>query len=303
MATLANPSESPKPAGGPKSSVPSTAQATYATYVDAQLDRTRDQLRFIETSSEAVVLALLVLAYIGLGVLADHWLIEGGLGTLGRTFACLGLVAGVVIYFCLRILPWMVNRINPLYAAAEIERSQPTIKNSLINFLFLRRTPPPPGVMHAVEQRAAADLSHAPLDAVVDRSRLLRGAVVLLAFTALACGYKLLSPKDPFRSVTRIMFPWANLAPPTRVAISDVAPGDAAVYVGDELTVKAKVSGVRLNEPVKAIFTSRDGAIVERPIVMKRAEAGNEYSVALPDEPGGLSGDVDYYLAAGDVRT
>jgi len=71
--------------------------------------------------------------------------------------------------------PLLVRAINPEYAARTIEEATPTLKNSLINFLMLRheRSSLREIVYQAVERQAAQDIAAVPVEAAVDRSRLI----------------------------------------------------------------------------------------------------------------------------------
>ena len=49
-----------------------------------------------------------------------------------------------------------------------------------------------------------------PVEATVDRSRLIRAGYVLCAVMALFAAYKIFSPKDPFQTIARVALPWAD---------------------------------------------------------------------------------------------
>ena len=100
-------------------------------------------------------------------------------------------------------------------------------------------------VFQAVEQKAATDIAAVPVESTVDRSRLIRAGYVLCGVMALFAAYKILSPKDPSQSVARGLAPWADIARPSRVSISDVQPGSAEVYLGQTQPISAIVSGNR----------------------------------------------------------
>ena len=62
----------------------------------------------------------------------------GRAGILGRFALWILLVATAGAYVLVHLWPAITRRINPLFAAATIENSKPSLKNSLINFLLLR---------------------------------------------------------------------------------------------------------------------------------------------------------------------
>ena len=76
------------------------------------------------------------------------------------------LLAAGGTYFVIKLWPAIAYRINPIFAAETIEKSKPSLKNSLINFLLLRghEREVAPIVYRAMEQRAAADLKQVQVD-------------------------------------------------------------------------------------------------------------------------------------------
>ena len=112
----------------------------------------------------------------------DSWVFKGGLGAWGRLAAFFILVVGVGSYCAVRVVPLLRRRVNPIYAAHTIEQGQPSLKNSLINFLLLQgeRARLPVPVYEAIERRAAQDLSTVPADSTVDRSPVIRAGYVLV---------------------------------------------------------------------------------------------------------------------------
>ena len=87
---------------------------------------------------------------------------------------------------------------------------------------------------------------------------------MLLRRDGTVCRYKILSPKDPFQTVARVLAPWADIARPSRVQITDVQPGNSAVYHGQVVNVSAIVIGIRESPPVPAIYSTADGQTVDQ---------------------------------------
>ena len=130
------------------------------TFIKGQLAKTSAQVRAFDLSMSLIVLCTVLLGSLFILVLIDHWL--WGLPTWMR-IAGLAWIAGATAYaFWNQVLPSLTRRINPLYAAKTIEEGKPTLKNSLINFLLLRRQPDGirEVVFQAARERAAADLSN-----------------------------------------------------------------------------------------------------------------------------------------------
>lgn len=283
-------------------SKPAGEVVEYAQYVEDQLRRTRSQVRWVDVTRGLLILATGGLIYLLLAALMDH-LVPGGLGFWPRLLLCAAFLIGCLTYFILKVLPVLTRRINLVYAAHTIERSRPTLKNSLVNFLLLRgeRSRIPGIVFQAIEQKAATDLSGVPVETAVDRSDVIRVGYVLMAVVAVFCVYTLVSPKSPVQSVGRVLFPWAGLAPATRVTISEIKPGHVTKFNGDYLNVSAVVQGVRTDEEVTVFFTTVDGQSVDRPVPMNLPKGTYRHQAELPPGEGGLQQTLEYYLAAGDA--
>lgn len=288
----------------PASGVPRSAEVVeYGRFIEGQLQRTRTQVKWVEISGGMMTLAAAVLTYMIAVAVFDAWLVSGGLGTLGRWLCLLGLLAGGLGLFFWKVVPAILRPINPVFAAHTIEQSRPTLKNGLINFLLLRSRPDrfSPQVFQAVEQRAATELSHVEIDATVDRSRLIKLGYVLIGLMALAAVYKLVSPKDPFRSISRMVFPWAKIVPPSRVTIEELLPGDVEVFQGDYVDVSLIARGARDGEAVTLFYSTADGQTVDRAVSLKRPEDGYRHVGSFPSGTDGLKQNVEYYVRAGDA--
>lgn len=278
----------------------------YQQYIDDELRRTQARVKGIEIFGACLVLAAGVLSYLLAVVVIDQWLVPGGLGTAGRFLALAVLVALVGWYVLRRIAPLVLGRISPVYAAYVIERAQPSLKNSLLNFLLLRRAPArlPQPVLEALKQRAALDLSQTPTQHAVDSRGAIRAGYVLIGILAACALYIVLSPKSALQSARRILAPWSDLAAPTRVAIEDVQPGHARVFVDEHLTVKAVVRGpARHTDDVRLVYSTADGRVVDRPIPMQRSADGYQHEAVLPESVEGLQQSVTYHVEAGDARS
>ncbi|MGD9720336.1 MAG: hypothetical protein AB7O59_07110 [Pirellulales bacterium] len=274
-------------------------------YIEAQLRKTQSHVRGVDAASAVMVWAAFTLGYVLLAALFDHWIVTGGLGFWGRAlFLGLYLVL-VAAFLILRVLPLAVRTINPLYAAHTIERSAPSLKNTLLNFLFLRgeQGRMSPAIFQAVEQQAATNLAGAHADAAVDRSKLIKIGYVLLASLLVCAVYALASPKDLFKTVGRIAVPWADINAPTQTTVSEVEPRDTLAFRGQQIAVSARIND--LPEGAKALlyYSTADGQIVDRTIEMKLGPDGYKHACLLPADEATLQQDVDYRIEAGDAIT
>jgi hypothetical protein len=270
-------------------------------FIDRQLRKTQLQIKLVDLAVSTATCAAGLLGAMLVLILVDHWVF--GLGFWTRLLAFVALIAAAVWFLGGSVLPLLLRPISTLYAARTIEVSAPTLKNSLINFLFFRgeRATLSRGVYDALQDRAALDLRSVPLDSAVDRTRLIRVGYVLAAVLTMCAAYTILSPKDPFQTIHRVSAPWADISRPARVAIEDVQPGDADVYQGQQIPISALVRGIGADEQVTLIYTTADAQSVERPLAMKWDSSGRRQEVAFPPDAAGIQQVTDYRIRAGDA--
>jgi hypothetical protein len=272
-------------------------------FIEQQLNKTRVQVKLVDLFGALMTLAVGVLAFLLAVAIVDSWVFA--LGFWGRLLVLAALCGGSVYYLSMHLVPLLVRHINPAYAARMIEQSQPSLKNSLINFWMFHanRASVHDVVYQALEQKAADDLSHVPIDSAVDRSKLIRIGYVLATVLAVCGLYKILSPKDPFQTLSRVLAPWAEIARPARVQIEEVKPGSATVFHGQTVEVSAKVRGVSSGDTVTLYFTTEDKQTVRQPVAMHLAKDAVEYKCTLPPEAGGIRQSLAYRIEAGDAST
>lgn len=274
-------------------------------FIEQRLAETQKQIQRVELASALLALLVGVLLWLLAAAVVDHWLVFGGLGRFGRVVWWLVMVAAAGIHIWRNVLPPIAKRISPIYVAHSIEQRQPTLKNSLVNFLMLRRAREvvAPVVFVAIEDRAARDIAVAPVDAVPDTHSAMRRGYILAGAVGLFCLYLLLSPKNPLVSAARVLFPWAKIAAPTRVTISEVAPGDAVSFMGEQVEVSAEVRGLKPDESAWLHFSTTDGKVVDQKIALRPDSDGVRRRAVLPPGNLGLQQDIMYYLSAGDCRS
>ena len=284
--------------------------ATYEALIDQRLRSTCRQVKGVDLASGIMTLAVVLLGYLFVAAIVDHWVFSGGLGFLGRLVLFLGLVSLTVILLTRGLLRPLMYRINPIFAAQTVEQARPSLKNGLVNLLFLRaeraRVPADSlsrRIYQCLQQNTATEISEISAETVVDRSHLIRLGYALAGILAVAALYLVLSPKNPLTSFGRIALPWAEIAPPTRVTIEDVRPKDVEQYRGQTLAVSAKLDGLGPDEEVLLYYTTTDGRSVDQAVPMRLPEGKHRHECQLPPGKLGLQQDLRYYLAAGDCRT
>ncbi len=265
----------------------------------------RKTARFIKFLDLSVHLFSWVAAIFGLWLLAcivDHWLMP--LPSLGRWLFWISAVAGTAWWLVTKLLPLLVRRINPAYAAKRIEHLLPEFKNGLISWLELDQLPEngvPRGIMSALTFRAARYIGGQDPSTTVDTSRLIKLiGVVLLLFMSLVV-YTIVSPKSVLETGKRIAMPWRAIAAPSRVQILSVKPGAVELTQGKPLDVDVEVRGIRSNEAVRVRFTTTDGQLRDQRIELTPVTEGYHYSGKVRTETVGVEHELDYWVEAGDA--
>ncbi len=272
-------------------------------YISQQMQKTGAQVRLFDLFTACLTAVSGLFAALFLLAIIDAWVFE--LGTVGRWGSFIAVIGGTSYYVARHILPLVLRRINPVYSAKVVEQSQPSLKNNLINYVLLRkqreRVPRP--IIEAVGHRAAHGISGIPVENTVDKSQTIHMAIVLTVLVVVFGAYKIVSPKDPFRSFARVLAPGYKMSRPSRVLISNVQPKDTNVYFGQSLEVSAQISGQVLDRQVKLVYSTDDGQIVDGEIPMERKNSTGVFAAELKTSSTGIEQGLTYRLVAGDGRT
>ena len=282
----------------------------FGDYIDLQLAKVRTYVRLSDLAVAVTTGVTLVALLVFLAILIDHWIVD--LGRFGR-FSVLASAIGILTFvFFARVLPLLAKRLNPAYVAKVIENSEPSLKNSLLNFVLFRSQTKPVRkvVLDAVERQAAADLAHVDIDATIDHTPIIRIGAALGALMFAFALYAFFSPKDPIQSIARILVPWNERARPSRVEILNVEPGTTTVYSGRQLDIAATVNRLRNDEHVAILFSTADGQAVDSRVELQLAEPSSSgghserdgrWKTTLPESGDGLHQDITYKIVAGDA--
>jgi len=281
----------------------------YEKFIEQQIQKTSGAVKAVDVAGGLMLLCAAVLGYLLLTAMIDHWLVPGGMNIYARGFFFLLLVGGAGYYVARHVLPALFGRVNPLYSAYTIESSSPALKNSLLNFLLFRRQqePVPQAVLEALEVQAATRLSSVKIDLVVDQSKVLKVGYALMVVAVLCALYTVFSPKSSLVSASRVLLPWADILPPSRVEIEDIRPGhctdEKAIVRGDRLVVSAEIRGLSDDEPVTLYYSTADGQAVDRPIQMHVPAGKQRHVCNVPGGDQGVYTSLAYHIEAGDARS
>ena len=185
-------------------------------FVDFQLKKTRANIKLTDILTAATGAATLVLGYLLIFTILDHWVIDGGFGTLSRSLLFGLLMVATTAWLYWRIAVPYLKNVTGLFAARVLEESDPSLKSTLLNLVDLQRAgrDVPDEIRTALEKRAALSLSHMDVDHAVDRRLLMRFAYTLLV---LVCSVLCL----------HVVFPEEHLPNPSAAADGDCRRRDA----------------------------------------------------------------------------
>lgn len=221
----------------------STAASKHDAFVAAQLKQAATRIRLLDLMAGLLGFAALSLVYVVTMVLCDSKLL---LSQQTRQFSLYFFVAGAAVYLFFTVLRPLWLRVNPYYAARQVEQQLPHAKNSIVNWVDLHEQPLPPAIRGALGQRAAKDLAHVDLDSAISgrRAAWMGGLAGLLA-VAFAASFFLLGPA-PFLSLLKRTFdPFEEVGVSTRTRLTLLKPegGNAAVTVGRGINFAVEVGG------------------------------------------------------------
>ncbi len=126
---------------------------------------------------------------------------------------------------------------------------------------------------------------------------------VLAALLVVGALYKIISPKDPFQTAARVVAPWADIERPSRVDVSDIAPGDVTIFQGEFVDVSAAIRGGGKNDEFFVLYSTLDGQVVDRQETMVLDETGTRHSAKIPASEYGAQTSLQYKIVAGDAET
>lgn len=279
----------------------------YERFVDRELSRATRRVQFLDFARAGLGLLIVTMAYGLVMMLLDKWL------TLPQTVRQIGLLgygAFLIVYGWFVLLRPFRRRVNPYYAAVQVEQTVPDAKNSLVNWLDLHDDERlGPAVLNEIGQRAAEDLRETDVQQAIRSNALVwLGAATVVLLVAILVAFGLLRP-DQFRSlVNRTFSPFDQRAIARQTTISIVAPadGDVTVPINRAVTITVAVNG---RIPAKGkddsirlqLRRSNDDPNYESFDLEQTPHSPSEWSILVP--PHTVSNGFYYRVVGGDDVT
>lgn len=278
--------------------------AKFDEYVDYQVSKTGSHIKANDLLTTAVGISTILLGYLLIFVVCDHWLIKGGFGHTARI-----LMLVVVVLACLGWAVWKLvlpyfKKVTRLYSAHALEQTSDEMEGSLLNLIDLKKSGRPvnPDIINSLEKKAALTLSKTDTDQAVDRRPLMRLSYGLLAVVALLCFYALFSPKEIWPSLSAAMSfsPQREFA--TQTQINSVTPGNTEVLSGSQLEIIVDLRG-EVPDKVILYYTSSDQGRVNEPVTLRSMDDTlKRYQGVIVGVNGrGIRQELAYHVEAGDA--
>lgn len=204
---------------------PDAERSKASRYLAKRLAETRADFKSVALAGFTLGIAVVALAWLGVGILLEHWWLVGGMPVWLRWAWLLAGLAGATAATVRWLVPLLRYRVNLVYAARTIEQEFPELHNDLVNAVLVRPQGGDPRadlIARSLDRRAAQQLTSVPADGVIDKQHLVRLAAVLAVLVVAASLYAVLSPKNPFVTAARLIAPWSSWAAPSRVAIESL---------------------------------------------------------------------------------
>src|SRR5215469_2019201 len=281
----------------------STSGGKYDAFIASRLAKAEGRIRLLDLTAALLGFAALTMAYVVVMVLCDSKL---ELSQHARKLSLYAFLVGGAVYLFFTVVRPLSRRVNPYYAARQVERQVPGAKNSIVNWVDLHGQPLSPAIRGALGQRAAKDLSHVDLDrAISGRRAAWTGALAGLFAVAFLASFFLLGP-SPFASLLKRAFnPFHQVGVSTRTQLALVKPegGDTTVTVGRGVGFVAEVSGKvpdpKAPDAVKLLYRYEEGdPWLERRLT---PEAGREWTTSLSALE--IKNGLWYKITGGDAAT
>src|SRR5262245_38184805 len=208
---------------------PAGSANKHESFIAAQLGRAEQRIRLLDLAAALSGFIAGTLAYAVLMILLDRQFV---LTDSSRQFGLLVYCLAAVAYLYLAVVRPLRWRVNPYYAARQLEQTLPGTKNHVINWIDLHDENLPGVIRTALGQRAAKDLSKADVEqAISSRRALITGGVAGLLLGLFIVLFLLFGPR-PFSSLLgRAFAPFGGGGIATRTQVHIVRPegGNATV--------------------------------------------------------------------------
>ena len=276
----------------------------HASFVEAQLGRAESRIRMIDLSAALLGFLAGTLAYAVAMILLDRLFVLSG---ATRQVALLLYLLAAGLYLAFAVVRPLLWRVNPYFAARQLEDTLPGSRNHVINWIDLRDQKLPAVLKTTLGQRAARDLSRTDVDrAIVSTRALVSGGVAGLFAVIFITLFVVFGP-SPFGSyLSRAFAPFGKTTVATRTQLAVIRPegGNAVITIGNPVTIVAEVGGRIPNardRDAPCLLYRHDPSEPYRQRYLQRDDSGQEWAATVG--PLDVGAGFWYRVSAGDATT
>jgi hypothetical protein len=281
-----------------------SAAAKHDAYVKGQLGRAEARIRFLDLTAAFLGLVGGTMIFALVMALCDR---AFELSEPTRRLAFFSYLIGAGIYLYVTAGRPLSRRVNPYFAARQVEQTLPGAKNSVVNWLDLRGQNLPAVIRGAVGKRAARDLAQADLDKAISgrRAGWVGGITGFLAVVFLFALVKL-GPAQFFSLMGRTFKPFESIGIASGTQLTVVQPqgGNALVAIGRSVTIAVEVEGQTPDptgpEAVKVLFRYQESEPYQERLLQQETGRGDWSTTLSPTE---VQNGFWYKVTGGDAAT
>lgn len=278
----------------------------YACLVEEQIAQATNRIRMHDLTLGALLLAALTVFYATIIILLDKYL---NLPEWVRQLSLAGFlgVFGMVGYlFFVRPL---MRRINPLYAAAQVEKTIEDPKNSVTGYVEAQQNDNlHSAIKAAMSARAAKSLDDADLNRAINhRNLLVTGGVLVAGILLLIVLFFVFRPNQFGSLITRAFVPFSSdpIATRTQLTLLKPTPPNPTITTGQTITVAVHVGGkvpsANSPERVRLMLRHNPADPNYEELAMEPGESSRDWQVKVPEFL--VQNGFWYKVAAGDTET
>ncbi|MFM7037902.1 MAG: hypothetical protein ACKO2L_09270, partial [Planctomycetaceae bacterium] len=269
-------------------------------FIRYQLAVAQSRIKTTDLLTAAFLAALLLVSYVLIFTLLDHWVVSGGFAPLTRAVFLASVLLGCLFIVYRFVLLRLSSKVHPVFAARMLDSHNDGLDGSLTALVDLQNAGRDPGasIRRVLEKRAAVSLTRVHVDEVVDRRWLTRLGLLLFALTLATCLYAVFSPKS-ISLLRPFSFAHSNVA--TVTVLDEIHPGNITVAAGTAVEFQVDVSG-QIPPEVKLLFTTSDRRFVDETLDMQNTDDSGRFRVTMHGENSrGVRQNFQYRIVAGDA--
>lgn len=285
---------------------PKDAAAKHNSQVDEQIAQATSRIRAHDLAFGGLTLAALVLSYTTAMILLDKYF---ALAPWVRQVSFVGFLAAFAATAYLTLVRPLRSRINPLYAAKQVEGTLDDPKNSVTGYVDAREKGDLNAtVKAALASRAAKAAAEADVNrAISHRSLVWLGGTAIALLLALIVLFFVFRPTQFASLASRAFMPFGSttIASRTQLELVKPEPADPTITTGQSVTVavtvKGKVPSADGPDKVRLLIRQSQSDLNYDELPMAQGATSRDWELRVPDHL--VSNGFWYKVVGGDAET